>query len=252
VSILRDLSESPATDGSTGPMQRRTFKNDPHLVMKHHPNSPIAERFRRLRLSLELKRPGASTPRQLTVITSAIPGEGKTTTALNLALAMAEDRRHRTLFVDADLRRASASRYVTPLPRVGLSEVLAGDVTLDAALIALADSDLWVLPAGTPTATPLSLLQAGRLACLIAELRRRFDRIVVDTPPTVPFTDAAVLVAHADDALLVVRAGTTTKSLVRRAKDSLIGARALGVVLNDVAFTTVDRYYDKYDEYRPA
>jgi Mrp family chromosome partitioning ATPase len=95
-------------------------------------------------------------------------------------------------------------------------------------------------------------LQQKILGELIAQLRTRFDRIVIDAPPTVPFVDAAFLASHADGALLVVRAGTTSVPLIRRAMVSLPGADVLGVVLNDVAFTVVDRYYNRYDDYQPG
>jgi capsular exopolysaccharide synthesis family protein len=186
------------------------------------------------------------------VITSAIPGEGKTTTATNLALAYAEDRTHRTLLIGADLRRPSLSRFITPRPTIGLSQVLAGDASLDDALIEMSDSKLWVLPAGAASERAVELLQTQDLGNVMGELRRRFDRIVIDAPPTVPFTDAAVLASHADGALLVVRARTTTTPLIRRARQSLSGTNVLGVVLNDVVFSVVDRYYDHYDENEPG
>jgi Mrp family chromosome partitioning ATPase len=125
-------------------------------------------------------------------------------------------------------------------------------VPLDHALVEMSDSRLWVLPAGAPCVRPLDLLQKKDLRKVIVELRLRFDRVVIDSPPTVPFTDAAVLAAHADGALLVVRAGATSAPLIRRAKDSLTGTNLLGVVLNDVVFTVVDRYYYKYDDYEPG
>jgi Mrp family chromosome partitioning ATPase len=75
---------------------------------------------------------------------------------------------------------------------------------------------------------------------------------VIDAPPTVPFTDAAVLASHSDAVLLVVRAGTTTAPLVRRARESMAGANIVGVVLNDVVFTVVDRYFYRYDDYEPG
>lgn len=230
----------------------RRFTDDPHLVLLNGSESPVAERYRRLRVSLDRGTPESPLPVQMSVITSAIPGEGKTTTAMNLALAYAEDREVRTLLVGADLRRPSVSEYITPAPTLGLSEVLAGEVPLDDALLGMSNSRLRVLPAGTPKATPCELLQTGHLETLTAELRRRFDRIVVDTPPTVPFTDAAALASHADGALLVVRAGTTTAALIRRAMESLFGANLLGVVLNEIEFTPVDRYYYGYDEYEPG
>ena len=231
-----------------GPLVSRTLVHDPHLVVSRHPASPLAERYRRVRLNLERH---AASP-QVIVITSAVPGEGKTTTAMNVALAFAEDRERSTLLIDADLRRPSVARYIKPQPTLGLAGVLSGEAALDHALIEMSDSRLFVLPAGTPTATPLDLLPADELGRLIAELRGRFDRIIIDTPPTVPFTDAAVLAAHADGALLVVRARATTTGLIQRARESLSAATFLGAVLNDVEFTTVDRLYYRYDDLEPA
>lgn len=228
------------------------FVDHPHLVLMDRPGSPLAERYRRLRLRLEEGTPDFPFRPQLTLITSAVPGEGKTTTATNLALAYAEDRGHRTLLVDADLRRPSVSRYLDPQPTLGLSDVLAGEASLDDVLIGMPGSTLWVLPAGTPCATPLTLLQPKCLGNLVTELRRRFHRIVIDAPPTVPFTDAAIVASHSDGVLLLVRAGTTTKPLISKARESLSGANVLGVVLNDVVFTVVDRYYDQYDDYEPG
>jgi capsular exopolysaccharide synthesis family protein len=228
----------------------RKFVDDPHLVMIGRPSSPLAERYRRLRLRLE--QPGTdSSPRQIIVITSAVPEEGKTTTAVNLALAMAEDRDRRTLLIDADLRRPALTRYLTPQPTLGLSEVLNGDAPLDHVLIEVKSSHLTILPSGASTANPLQLLQSDYLASVFAELRRQFDRIIVDTPPTVPFTDAAVLNSVSDGALLVVRARKTTKPLIERARQSLAHGNLFGIVLNDVNFTPVDRYYYHYDDYNP-
>jgi len=230
----------------------RAFVDDPNLVVRSCPESPLAERYRRLRLRLE--QGSAANPFQprVTVITSAIPGEGKTTTATNLALAYAEDRKHRALLIGADLRRPSVSRYIVPRPTVGLSEVLTGEASLDDALIEMRDSKLWVLPSGAPRERSVELLQNKSLGTVISELRGRFDRIVIDAPPTVPFADAAVLASHADGALLVVRAGASTMPLIRRARESLSGTNVLGVVLNDVVFTAIDRYYYRYDDDEPG
>jgi capsular exopolysaccharide synthesis family protein len=228
----------------------RKFEPDPHLIMVNRPGSPIAERYRRLRLQLDRPGPDGST-RQVIVVTSAVPEEGKTTTAINLALALAEDRDRRTLLIDADLRRPSVTRYLSPQPTLGLSEVLTGEAPLDHVIIEVKAARLWILPAGAPSINPLELLQTDYLAGVFAELRRRFDRIIVDTPPTVPFTDAAVLNAVADGAILVVRARKTTRPLIERARASLSHGTLLGAVLNDVAFTPVDRYYYQYDDYNP-
>ncbi len=228
----------------------RKFVDDPHLVVINRPGSPIAERYRRLRLKLDQPRPDGAA-RQIFVVTSAVPEEGKTTTAINLGLAFAEDRDRHTLLIDADLRRPSLTRYIVPSPTLGLSDLVSGDISLEHALIEIKSARVTVLPSGAPSPNPLELLQSEFLGTVFAELRRRFDRIVIDTPPTVPFTDAAVLNTMCDGALLVVRAGKTTGSLIDRARVSLAQGTLLGVVLNDVAFTPVDRYYYRYDDYNP-
>jgi len=252
---MSHVPDHPRVNGGAVPPAsgfHRTFVDDPYLVVRNCPESPLAERYRRLRLRLEQGSMENPFQPQVTVITSAIPGEGKTTTATNLALAYAENRKHRVLLVGADLRRPSVSRYIVPRPTVGLSEVLTGTVSLGQALIEMRDSKLWVLPSGAPSERSAELLQNKTLGTVIAELRTRFDRIVIDAPPTVPFADAAVLASHADGSLLVVRASTSTMPLIRRAKESLAGTNILGVVLNDVVFTVVDRYYYRYDEDEPG
>jgi len=242
----------PSPELPPGSIVPRKFIDDPHLVLMDRPGSPLAERYRRLRLRVDQGTLAFPYRPQVTVITSAVPGEGKSTTAMNLALAYAEDRKCRTLLIDADLRRPSVSGSITPKPGLGLSDVLAAAAPLDHALIEMSDSRLWVLPSGAPSEAPLELLHKTDLRKMIVELRRRFDRIVIDAPPTVPFTDAAVLASHSDGALLVVRAGATTAPLIRRATESLTGTNVLGVVLNEVVFTVVDRYYYRYDDYEPG
>jgi receptor protein-tyrosine kinase len=228
----------------------RRFSDDPHLVVVNEPGSPIAERYRRLRLKVDQSRVD-ETPRQIILVTSAVPEEGKTTTSINLALAFAERLGRKTLLVDGDLRRPALTRYIVPPPLLGLSEVLTGEVSAEHVLVEIKSTRLTVFPAGAPSSNPQALLQSEDLVKVFGELRARFDRIVVDTPPTVPFTDAAIFDAVADGVLLVVRAGKTTGALIDRARASLAGGRLMGVVLNDVDFTPVDRYYYQYDDYNP-
>lgn len=227
----------------------RTLKDDPGLVMLDAASGVIAERYRRLAIKLE--RALAGRPAHSVVVTSAVAAEGKTVTALNLALAMAEERERKTLLVDLDLRRPRLSRFVTPPPKLGVGEVLSGKAPLEHALIHLRDFGLSVLPAGGPIQNPLEILNTDSARRLIDELRGRFDRIVIDTPPVAPFSDAAVVGAAADGAIVVVRAGVTAKAMIDRAFQSLDGAHLLGVVLNDVKITAVDRYYYAYDDYDP-
>ncbi len=226
----------------------RNFADDPHLIVLHEPTSLVTERFRRLRLRIERTETAEASCRVL-VVTSATPEEGKTTTSINLALAWAEEKNQRILLVDGDLRRPSVSEYIQPKAPLGLSDVLRGRAPLDHTLLKLRNSPVTVLPSGPAMSNPLPALQSDALAQVIGELRGRFDRIVVDSPPTVPFTDAAILQAQADGALLVVRAAKATRPLVEKALESLSGGRILGVVMNDVHQTPVDRYYYRYDQY---
>jgi protein-tyrosine kinase len=234
-----------------GSIVPRKFTDDPSLVMLNQPRSTVAERFRMLVARLEnLSLPDGKTP-QVIVVTSAVPGEGKTMTAVNLALAMAERRDRSTLLVDADLRRPSVSRYLHPQPKIGLSEVLTGGAPIEHALLEVHPTRLTVLPAGQPNPKPLELLRTDFLGTVLQDLRRRFDRIFIDTPPAVPFADAGVLNARAEGAILVVRASHTPKPMIERAIDCLDGGVLLGAVLNDIYLTPVDRYYYQYDEYDP-
>jgi len=228
------------------------------FVVLNRPRSAEAERYRRLVSILE--HDSGSPPRIVTV-TSAMPAEGKTTTAVNLALALAENLDQSTLLLDADLRRPTLSRYVKPQPKYGLSEVLQGKLPIEHALLRIKDAGLVLLPAGATDPNPLRLFRAERFVELMAELRESFDRIVVDTPPSVPFADAAVINGCADGALLVVRAARTARSQIEQAVTTLAGAgKVLGAVLNDVRATPIDRYYygtygydlDKYYERDPG
>ena len=243
---------NPVTEGvPLASIIPRKLTEAPELVMAHRPKEAVAERYRRLRSKLEISREEAGTAAKVILVTSSVPDEGKTTTAINLALAFAEERQRSTLLVDLDLRRPSVGRYLTPPPSLGLSEMLGDGVGLDHAIIALKPGRLHVLPAGRPASNPTELLRSAALGATIEELRRRFDWVVIDTPPCVPFSDATVLQPLVDGTLLVVRAGVTAKATVERALESLEAGPMLGVVLNDVVPTPVDRYYYRYDDYDP-
>jgi receptor protein-tyrosine kinase len=242
----------PATEGvPLASILPRKFIDDAHLVMVNSQKDAVAERYRRLRARLEVpSEDGTAAPRTI-LVTSAVPDEGKTTTAFNLALAFSEERQRSTVLVDLDLRRPSVGRYLMPAPKVGVTELLTSPIGLEHALITPTGTRLSVLPAGKPRSNPTELLRSASLATLLAELGKRFDWVVVDTPPIVPFSDASVLQPLVDGTILVVRAGATSKATVERALENLEGGFLLGVVLNDVVQTPVDRYYYRYDDYDP-
>ncbi len=228
--------------GSVIPWQ---LVDSPEIVLRSASRTVAAEKFRRLRTLLEHDERGA--PRVIAV-TSALPREGKSLIALNLALAFASDRKSETVLVDADLRRPAVERWLTRKPGVGLSEVLAEKATLDHALVHVKDSFLHVLAAGRPPRDPVELLASDRLSELVGKLKDRYQRVIMDTPPIVPFTDADVVGRTADGILIVVREGQTPRTLCEQAVSAVTSTRILGAVLNDAVSNLADRdrYYGRY------
>ncbi|HEX4824863.1 MAG TPA: CpsD/CapB family tyrosine-protein kinase [Candidatus Polarisedimenticolaceae bacterium] len=244
-----EKAEQPAEKLAVGvPLARivpRKLIETPDLLFRGNATSPAAERFRRLRTVLTTDVAAAP---QVIIVTSAIPGDGKSFVAMNLALAFAADGETSTLLIDADLRRPALDRYITPEPTLGLSDLLEEKVPLQHTVLHLKDTSLEVLPAGKSAKEPVELLGSQVCANLFAQLRTRYERIIVDTPPALPFTDADVIGRNADGALFVVRQGSTPKNHYRRAVGMLTSVRVLGSVLNDSTYSLADRghYYDKY------
>ncbi len=224
---------------------KREMIAHPELVMLSQPRSIFAERFRRLKTSIAHQFGDAA---RVIVVTSGAPGEGKSTVAANLALAFAADGGDKTLLIDGDFRRPTVGRWLHPAPQLGFAEVLAKRTGLDHAILSLTNSTLEVLPAGDCPRDPLELIASQTARAMLAELRRNYARIVIDTPPVVPFTDADAMGAMADGVLMVVRAGATPKSVYRQALSSITSTRILGSVFNDAPHSLADggRYYDKY------
>jgi len=203
-----------------------------------------AEAVRQLRTNLMFVRAtgGATRGAEVVVVTSAVGGEGKTTTALDLARSLAEAG-ERVLLVEADLRRPSLAPTLRLEPGPGLSEVLAGRVDLDAAVRPGGTEGLSVLPAGAVPPNPAELLGSERMAAAVAALRTGYDKVLLDAPPLLPVTDAAVCSAVADGVLLVVRWGRTSRDEVAEAVAMLeqVHAPVLGSVLNGRRLTRSER-----------
>src|SRR6202142_3143078 len=218
------------------------------LITQVRPQSQMAESYRALRTSLLLSNLGA--PPKVIVVTSARPQEGKTTTSINTAIVLAQ-KGVRVLLVDADLRRPSVHKTLGMGPRSGLSNVLTGTATAEQTItISPILPSLFIMPAGTPPPNPAELLASSNMRDLLAELRGKYDHIVIDTPPTLSVTDAVVLAPRADATILVIRSGQTTKQALPRARDILmqVNAHVAGVLLNAVDLTSPDYYY--YYEYQ--
>ena len=236
---------------------KRKLTNAPELVMLNNARSVPAEKFRRLKTVLA--NDTEESP-QVIVVTSAAPSEGKTLVSTNLALACAADKRGEVLLVDADLRRPSVGQWLNPPPKLGLTEILRGKIEVDHAILELENTPLKVLPAGAPARDPVELLSSDYARRLIGQLRRRFQRVIIDTPPIIPFTDADVLGSLSDGAIVVARSGKTLKAMLEQALAAVTSTRLLGTVLNDTTFNLADRdnyyldkqYYQYYQEERKS
>jgi capsular exopolysaccharide synthesis family protein len=192
--------------------------------------SPRAEAFRQLRTNLRFV--DAASPIRSLAVTSAIEEEGKSTTAVNLAISFAQSGR-RTLLIDADLRKPQLARYLDLEPAAGLTSVLIGEAALAEVVQDWGPSGLQVLTSGPLPPNPTELLGSGAMEKLLDEARARYDLVVIDTPPVLPVADATVTAAEVDGVLLLVRHGKTHIDKVMRAVTSLeaVDARILGTVL---------------------
>jgi capsular exopolysaccharide synthesis family protein len=215
------------------------------LVAQHLPKSQMSEAFRALRTSLLLSR--ADHPPQVILVTSALPREGKTTAAANLAVTFAQ-LGDRTLLIDADLRKPGIGRLLNlgSGKYAGLSSYLAGVSSLDLVTVPHPSiPNLAAIPTGPLPPNPADLLSSHKFADAIAELRGKYKFIVIDSPPIMAATDAVILSVQTDGVLLVVRSGETPKEAFTRTRDLLISVKChlLGVVLNAVDSSAPDYYY---------
>lgn len=239
IALLRhtlDTSIKSAEDldkaaGST-PLGTVTFdpeaKSKPLAILR---DSPRSEAFRTIRTNLQFV--DVDHQPKTVVITSSVATEGKSTTACNLAIAQAQAG-SRVLLVEADLRRPKISEYLQVDGSSGLTDVLIGQASLEDCIVSWQRGLLDFLPAGTIPPNPSELLGSQQMAELLAELRSRYDIILLDAPPLLPVTDAAIISTAADGAILVARSSRTRKEQVKHAAEALrqVNARLLGTVLN--------------------
>ena len=217
------------------------------VVVDADTNPASVEQYRRLAAVLH----HAQNERGLKVImvTSALPGEGKTLTASNLALTLSESYQRRVLLVDADLRRPSIHQLFALPSLSGLSDGLRSVEDRKLTLVEVS-SHLTVLPAGRPDPDPMSVLTSSRMQYVLDEAREKFDWVIVDTPPVGLMPDAHLLAAMVDGALLIIGAGMSPHRAVAKAAEVIGRDRILGVVLNRVARNDMSHgsyYYLYYD-----
>jgi succinoglycan biosynthesis transport protein ExoP len=207
---------------------------NPFLVLFHDSTGFRAEQFRALRNKLLAMNPDGES--KTLVVTSAIQGEGKTITAINLALAFAELERTPILLVDADLRSPSIETYLRLNPDVGLSDLLLSRCGLDRVIRDSGVRNLSFIGAGARLTGPSEVLATPRIQELYGRLKERFRYVIVDTPPALAATDASVLATQADGTLVVVRLEHSprgmTKEAIRQLQD--LGANVLGTFVTEV------------------
>ncbi|MDZ7315929.1 MAG: polysaccharide biosynthesis tyrosine autokinase [candidate division KSB1 bacterium] len=205
------------------------------LVTHLRPRSPISEAYRSLRTNILFTAP--ENPKQVILITSSGPREGKSTSAANLAITFTQ-MGAKTCLVDADLRRPMLHKLFQVPHQPGLTNVLIGQKTAEEAVIPVADvPNLDLLPCGINPPNPAELLGSERMNALLNELRSRYAMVIIDTPPVNAVTDPSVLARFVDGVLLVIRSGETPRGAAIAAADQLrrIKAPILGVVLNHVS-----------------
>jgi len=224
-----------------------------HLVTLQAPRSPAAEAYRTLRTSILVA--AAEHGYKTLMVVSAIAGEGKTTTAANLAVVLAQADK-RVVLISADLRRPRLNDFFgLPTSERGLSEVLEGGRKAWEAMRSGKVDNLWVMPSGRVSDQPTELLQSEAMRELLANQREVVDFIIVDCPPVLAVADALVVAPMADAILYVANEQTTPRGAVFAARAQLdqVGARLLGSILNNVeSKSTGYAYYGQYVYAQPA
>lgn len=207
---------------------------DPNVNVFANPNLSEhgAEQFRTLRSRLYQTR--AAQPLKTLLVTSSIPGEGKTFVAVNLAQAIVRQPDRRALIIDADLRCARVHTLLGAPCAPGLTDYLRGEVDEMSIVQNGPEGNLCMIPGGNEVTNPSELLSNGRLDALLERLAPVFDWIIVDSPPCLPVADASILAGICDGVLLVVKAGTTPSAVAQRARQEMQTRNVVGVVLNAV------------------
>jgi capsular exopolysaccharide synthesis family protein len=199
-------------------------------VMIGDADSRAAEQYRTLRARIQHIRKARSL--RSIIVTSALAGEGKTTTAINLALSFGLEREGRTCLVDADLRTPAIHHGFFEEPVLGLAELLDGDQKLEDALVPIPDTQLSVLSVKALPTRPSELLASRRMADLLRELQSRFDTVIIDSPPVLGLPDATILMDLSDAVLLVVASGAADRDDVEAVLERIDSAKAIGCVFN--------------------
>lgn len=218
-----------------------------NLVTLKNPNSNVAEAYRILRTNIQFSSPDKKIKSIL--ITSSGPSEGKTTTSVNLAVAIAQAG-SRVIIIDCDQRKPMVHKFLKASNLLGLSNLLIGEVTIDEAVISSGVENLYILSSGTMPPNPSELLASDKMKTLLNTLKETYDYIILDTPPVIMVADAQILSKYADGCILVIASGEVDRKAAAKAKESLeiVNAKIIGVVLNKLD-TKRKGYYSYYSNF---
>ncbi len=230
---------------NAAPIEDVDIQKGCRLVVHTEPRGPAAERFRYLRI--RLRDPWESGKLKTVLVTSALPQDGKSTIALNLASSLCEHGKKKVLLIEGDLHRPSLALQLGLEPGPGLVECLGTDTDPIPLIRRLEPLGWYLLKAGGKCINPTELLQSGMLPALLAKLTPHFDWILLDSPPVIPVTDALAMAREVDAVLMVVRAGSTPREAVQRSLAQLGRRKLLAVVLN--AIEGLNLVYSKYGYY---
>lgn len=209
--------------------------------------SHITEQYRILRTNLYSL--STEKPIKTIVITSSQSGEGKTTTSCNLAITLSWDTKKKILLVDADLRKPGVHEMLNLPKKPGLSDLIMGKISVDQLLHKPSIGNLYVVPSGSTITNPSELLSDQRLKAIIEEFSKKFDYTIFDTPPTLSVADSSILGHMCNGVILVVKAESTAKDIVKESMDLLTNAQARPIACILTNFRVPLHYYLKYKSY---
>ncbi|MDD2736013.1 MAG: XrtA-associated tyrosine autokinase [Desulfuromonadaceae bacterium] len=224
--------------------------DSPFLINFKDPYSPIGEELRKLKAVL-VKLTSGDTFQNTMLVTSAVQNEGKSLTALNLAISLAQEYDHTVLLIDADFRRPTIHSHLGIELKQGFADCLLDEAEIGDVIIPTGIGRLSVITAGREVPNPVELFASQKTESLIAEMKNRYhDRyIIFDTPPVLPFAEARTLAHLVDGVLFVVKEQLATQKNIKEAIDALKGCRMLGMVYNDAVINRHDEQYSNYQRY---
>lgn len=222
--------------------------DNPYIVTIRDPGSPVSEEYKKLK-SMVVKLTRGEHFLNTLMVTSSIGGEGKSVTALNLAISLAQEYDHTVLLVDADLRKPSLHKYMNIDVDRGITECLLGEADLKDVLIKTDIGRLSFLPAGKRVSNPVELLSSHKMQKLVEEMKNRYPEryIIIDTPPILPFAETRALSSFFDGVVFVVKEGKARMQSISEALGLLKGSNVLGMVYNGADSGRPGGYNPYYD-----